>query len=133
MKRLVFLLLLISGAAAHADDESYVVTPPASCFDHPEKWSYDRAKEPLQAVGDRFMTDLHECAPTLASAIDEHTSYALQDKQARIFARHSQYVMLAYGIAWGILALAALAMLMRQQKLSRQILDLKMQLKKDAP
>jgi hypothetical protein len=133
MKRVVLaclLVLLVAPAAARAAAaEEDVIETPKECFAHPEVWSHDRTKEPLQALGDRFMDHLHACAPTLAAAIDEHTIYELQDKQAKIFARHSQYVMIAYGVAWGILAAAALLMVFRQRRLAAQILDLQAQLR----
>jgi hypothetical protein len=120
----LFAAAALGPARARAEGEP-INTPAAACFANPERWSFQRGKDALVEVGDRFLADLKACGATrLADAIEESERYRLQANEAAVFARHSRYVMLAYGVAWGLLALSALALFFRQRRVSSQLAEI---------
>ncbi len=112
----------LADAPASAPTETSV--PPAKCFATPEKWAYDREHESLAQPGERFLADLRECDPTLAANITEAIRYQIQSAEAETFARHSMFVMAAYGVAWAFLAAAGLFLYLRQKRLDASIDEL---------
>ena len=127
MRALFLLAILGLSSAAWAAD---VDTPPASCFAHPDHWTYDRTKgEPLAAPGERFLDDMRACDATFAAAVVEATRYKIQNEETEKFIRQKSFVIAAYAIAWGVLALAALALWLRQRRLTREIAELESRLK----
>lgn len=126
MRTLVFLTVLGLSSAAFAAD---VDTPPPSCFAHPEHWTFDRTKEALAAPGERFLADMQACDATFAAAIVETIRYKIQNEETEKFIRQRSFVIAAYAIAWGVLAVAAFALWMRQRRLTREIAELESRLK----
>lgn len=128
MRTLVFFAVLGLSSAAFAAD---VDTPPASCFAaaHLDRWTYDRTKEALAAPGERFLEDMQACDATFAAAIVEAIRYKIQNEETEKFIRQRSFVIAAYAIAWGALALAAFALWMRQRRLTREIAELESRLK----
>jgi hypothetical protein len=114
MRALVIVLAVgLLGGAAHAADPK--------CFANPERWSYDRSKEALQQAGERFIADMEACDPTFASTILEVARYQLHDDELKKFNHQSGFVLWAYGIAWGLLAVSGLLLWLRQQRLTAEI------------
>ena len=107
------VLVLLLGGVAHAAD--------AKCFANPERWSYNREKESLQQAGERFIADLQACDPTFAASILEVARYQLHDEELKKFTHQSGFVVWAYGIAWGLLAVSGLMLLLRQRRLAAEI------------
>lgn len=128
MRTLLFAFVALLGlsSAAWAAD---VDTPPPSCFAHPERWTFDRTKEALAAPGERFLEDMRACDATFAAAIVEAIRYMIQNEETEKFIRQRSFVVAAYAIAWGALALAALALWLRQRRLTRDIAELESRLK----
>ena len=122
---LVVAVLGLSSAAWAAD----VDTPPASCFAHPDRWTYDRTKEALAAPGERFLEDMQACDATFAAAVVEAIRYKIQKEETEKFFHQNRFVVAAYAIAWGALAAAALALWLRQRRLTREIAELEARLK----
>jgi hypothetical protein len=120
---LVVAVLLAAGAAGAAE------APPATCFAHPERWAYDRGKETLAAPGERFFEDLRACDATFAAAVAEAVRYQIQADEAEKFVRSKDTVLLAYGIAWGVLAVSGLLLWLRQRRLLAEIASLEARLK----
>ncbi len=123
MKLRALVLLALLGGAAHAADPK--------CFANPERWSYDRDKETLQQAGERFLADMKACDPTFASTIMEVARYQLHDDELRKFTHQSGFVLWAYGIAWGLLAVSALLLFLRQQRLKGEIAELEARLREE--
>jgi heme exporter protein CcmD len=128
---LVFVGLAAGGSAIAVADE--VDTPPASCFAHPERWTYDRAKESLTAPGQRFLDDMKACDATFGAAVIEAVRYAIQKDEHDKFMRQSSFVIVAYAIVWAVVAGAALTMYLRQRRLIRELADLEARLKAAGP
>ena len=103
--------------------------PPAACFAHPENWSYDRAKMTLAAPGEKFFADLQKCDPTFAASVVEAIRYQIQKDETDKFMHQKQFLLAAYGICWAIVALAAVALWLRQRRLARELADLEARLK----
>ena len=122
MRALVLVLLL--GGVAHAADPK--------CFANPERWSYDRTKESLQQAGERFIADMQACDPTFTSALLEVVRYQLHDDELKKFTHQSGFVLWAYGIAWGLLAVSGVLLWFRQQRLIREIEALEARLREEA-
>jgi hypothetical protein len=122
---LVVLLLVLPGIARAAD----VNVPPASCFAQPERWSYDRDKQSIATVGEQFIADMQKCDPTFAAAVTEGVRYQIQKEETEKFLRQKDFVLAAYGIIWGILAVAGLALWLRQRRLVRELIELEARLK----
>jgi len=120
----LFLVTAATWAAAGAARAEAPSVPPASCFAHPERWSYDRAHETLAAPGERFLADLSACDPTFSAAVIEAVRYQIQSDEAQKFARARGYVMAAYGIAWALLAVSAVALWLRQRRLGAELATL---------
>jgi heme exporter protein CcmD len=116
-------------AAAGVAVADEVNTPPASCFAHPDRWTYDRAKEPLAAPGQRFLDDMKACDATFGAAVIEAVRYAIQKDEHDKFMRQSTYVIAAYAIIWAVVAGAALTLYLRQRRLLRELADLEARLK----
>ena len=94
------------------------------------KYVVDRGKVDLAVPGEQFYNDLKGCNPTLAASITEYIRYTIHDQEAQAFARNTVYVRLAYGVAWSIVALAAVLIYLRQRKLEQTIGDLEDRLRK---
>src|SRR6266702_2713806 len=122
MRALVLVLLL--GGVAHAADPK--------CFANPERWNYQRDKETLQQAGERFLADMKACDPTFASTIMEVARYQLHDDELKKFTHQSGFVLWAYGIAWGVLAVSGLLLWLRQQRLTGEIEALEARLRAEA-
>jgi tRNA(Ile2) C34 agmatinyltransferase TiaS len=126
MRTLLFVAVLGLSSVAWAAD---VDTPPASCFAHPDRWTYERAKEPIAGPGERFLDDMRACDPTFAAAVVEAIRYKIQTEETEKFIHQRGFVIAAYAIAWGVLAAAALALWLRQRRLTREIAELESRLK----
>jgi hypothetical protein len=119
MKRMLVFVFLVAGAA-RAD----VVVPNAACFANSQRWSLDRSKETVAQPGQRFLADLRACDATLAASIEEAVRYDIQQKEAQSFRRNQGFVLAAYGAAWGLVALAGLAVWLRWRKLKQLLAEL---------
>jgi len=126
MRALLLVALLGFSSAALAAD---VDTPPANCFAHPERWTYDRTKEPLAGPGERFLADMQQCDATFAAAVVEAIRYKIQNEETEKFIHQRSFVIAAYAIAWAVLAAAAFALWLRQRRLTREIAELEARLK----
>jgi hypothetical protein len=122
MRALVLVLLL--GGVAHAADPK--------CFANPERWSFQRDKESLQQAGERFIADMQACDPSFAATVLEVARYQLHDEETKKFVHQRGFVLWAYGIAWGVLALSGLALFLRQRRLSAEIDALEARLRAEA-
>jgi hypothetical protein len=120
MRLVVILAALLIAPAAHADrclaslDES--------------RYAFERGKEDLAQPGERFLGDLRPCNPQLVAAVEEAVRYQIHDDEAKKFARNTGFVQLAYGVAWAVLAAAALGLYLRQRRLQATIEDLRRRL-----
>lgn len=122
----ICVLLLGFSAAARAAD---VDTPPATCFAHPERWTYDRTKQALAIPGETFLADMQQCDSTFAAAVVEAIRYRIQNEETEKFVHQSRFVIAAYAIAWGVLAAAALGIWLRQRRLTGEIAELEARIK----
>jgi hypothetical protein len=123
MRSLAFaLVLLLVPAPAEAAD----------CLKTLDEAKYvvDRAKVDLAVPGEQFYEDLKACNPTLAASITEYIRYTIHDQEAKAFTRNSNYVRLAYAIAWAIVALGAVLIYLRQRNLEQTIGELEDKLRK---
>jgi hypothetical protein len=125
MKRIILVLVCLAGAA-----RAQVSVPRAECFEHPERWKYDRASETLAQPGQRFLADVRACDTTFAASVEEAVRYAIQTKEAQSFARNQTAVLAAYGVAWGLVALAALGAWLRWRRVSRLLEELEAKVKR---
>ncbi len=119
--RLLLVLLVLTVAAPLAGAQQ---APQARCFADTSRWAYDRANETLAAPGERFLEDLSKCDPTFAASIVEATRYQIHDEETKKFVRANGFVMAAYGVAWGVLAISGLLLFLRQRKLNGEIATL---------
>jgi hypothetical protein len=120
------VFVLASATAAHAEEP---VVPPATCFAHPERWAFDRDHETSAAPGERFLEDMHTCAPTLWADVVEAVRYQIQSEEAEKFVRSRKIVTVAYGIAWAALAAVAFTLWLRQRRLAAEIGQLEARLR----
>jgi hypothetical protein len=129
MKRIAFVLLVLAGAA-----RAEVSTPKAECFAamgaNVARYAWDRAAETLAQPGERFMADLRACDSTLAANIEEAVRYSIQSKEMANFARNQTAVLAAYGVAWGLVALAALGAWLRWRRVTRLLDELEAKVKR---
>jgi hypothetical protein len=127
MRSLAFLVLslVLVGTSARAAEVS---APPASCFANAERWSYDREKETLAAPGERFLDDMQRCAPSFAAAVVEAVRYQIQKDETDKFVHQQGFVVGAYGVAWALLAVGALAVWLRQRRLAAELRALEQRL-----
>lgn len=123
---LIALSILAASTVAVAAE---VDTPPASCFAHPENWTYDRSKVSLAEPGKRFLDDMQACDATFAAAVTEAVRYQIQKEEHDKFMRQSLFVIVAYAIVWAVVAAAALTLWLRQRRLIRELGDLEARLK----
>jgi CcmD family protein len=114
MNRTLAVLFLLGIAA-----EARAVEP--RCFENVQRWSYDRGKETLAAPGERFLDDLRACDASFAASVTEAIRYRIHAEETEKLARASGYVMAAYGVAWALLALSAVALFLRQRRLAREL------------
>jgi hypothetical protein len=110
------IALLVLGAAGAAAAQT-----PARCFANPERWAYDRTRETLAAPGERFLEDMRTCDASFAASVIEAVRYQIHKEEAEKFTRASSFVMAAYGVAWALLAASAIAVWLRQRKLTAEI------------
>jgi heme exporter protein CcmD len=106
-----------------------VDTPPASCFAHPERWTYDRKNDALATPGKKFLDDMQACDATFAAAVTESVRYQIQQEEHDKFVKHSSFLIAAYGIVWAVVAGAALTIWLRQRRLIRDLAELEARLK----
>ncbi len=125
MKRIILMVFLVAGAA-----RAEVSTPKPECFANPERWSFDRTKETLAQPGQRFLADLRACDPTLAAGIEEAVRYEIQSKEAQSFAKNQIFVLAAYGVAWGLVALAAFGAWLRWRRVTGLLEELEAKVKR---
>ncbi len=125
MKRIILVLLCLAGAA-RAD----VSTPKPECFANMGRYAYDRSIETLAQPGQRFMADLRACDATFAANIEEAVRYDIQSKELASFAKNQTAVLAAYGVAWGLVALAALGAWLRWRRVSRLLDELEAKVKR---
>ena len=135
MRKLVIAVVAVTlglslAAVARAAD---VDTPPATCFAHPDKWTYDRTKETLAAPGQRFIDDMQACDPSFAAAVIEAVRYQIQKDETDKFFRQVNYVIAAYAICWALVAIAGLTVWLRQRRLIRDLAELEARLKAAGP
>lgn len=117
-----FLVVVCSGARSARAAEP-------NCFAEPSRWNYDRGKETLAKPGERFLDDMQKCDATFAAAVVEAVRYQIQDEEQTKFVRQSRYVIAAYGVAWGLLALSGLFLFLRQRRLGSELAALEAKLR----
>jgi hypothetical protein len=110
MRALLCIAVLLGSAAAQA-----------KCFTNTERWTYDRGKETLAAAGERFFADMQACDPGFAASVTEAVRYQIHKEEVEKYTRSKSYVFAAYGVAWALLAFSAVAVWLRQRKLTAEI------------
>ena len=119
--RLAILFVLLLAPSAYA-------APCLSTLDE-ARYNYERGKEDIAVVGKRFDEDLRKCNRELAAGYTEYIRYQIHEQEAKSFATHGDSVKLAYGVAWALVVLGAVAMYLRQRKLEAAIGDLEAKLR----
>jgi hypothetical protein len=119
--RFLVLIVLLVASSAHA-------APCLSTLDE-SRYTFDRGKEDIAASGKRFDEDLRKCNRELAAGYTEYIRYQIHDQEAKSFAAHGGSVKLAYGVAWALVVLGAVAMYLRQRKLEAAIGELEAKLR----
>jgi hypothetical protein len=128
---LFVLCVLLAPALAAAQDAPPTGAPPAfaRCFEDPDRWTYHRGQETIAKAGERFFEDMRKCDPSFAAAVAEAVRFQVHQEETNKFVRSSKYVMAAYGVAWAVLALAGLALWLRQRRLNDEIASLEAKLR----
>ena len=124
MRLALVAVLILSAGVAHAADPK--------CFEHPERWTFQRDKESLQQAGERFLDDMGACDPTLTASVLEVARYRLHDEELKKFTHQSGFVLWAYGVAWSLLAVSGLLLYLRQRRLTGEIAALEARLRAEA-
>jgi hypothetical protein len=118
-----FVLVLATAGVARADcfaDLAQRKTPEG-----------DLTNSELTDYGVKFMDDLRRCDEKLAIGVDLVGEHGASERQARIFTEQKRYVLVAYAIAWGFLAIACAAVFLRQQKLRTRLAELEGRLRRE--
>lgn len=123
MTRTILVLSVLLGLAGSAG----AVDP--KCFQNLERWSYNREKETLAAPGERFLEDLRACDSSFAASVVEAIRYQIHAEESQKLTRSSRFVMAAYGVAWGLLALSGVALYLRQRRLQAELAALESKLR----
>lgn len=127
---LLVLCIVLAPAVAAAQDTPAAPAPPLSrCFTDPDRWAYQRGQETIAKAGERFFEDMRKCDPSFAAAVAEAVRFQIHQEETEKFVRSSKFVMAAYGVAWAVLALAGLALWLRQRKLNDEIASLEAKLR----
>lgn len=125
---LLILCVVLAPAVAAAQDAA--PAPAAgNCFANPERWAFQRGNETIAKAGERFFDDMRKCDPTFAAAVAEAVRFQIHQEETEKFVRSSKYVMAAYGVAWALLAVAGLALWLRQRRLNDEIASLEAKLR----
>lgn len=106
--------------------------PRTICFRKLADHTWERGAEAKVAAGLAFMEDLRKCDELLAAGVQSSMEYSVHQREAKIFANQSRFVITAYGVIWAVLLLFCVFMFLRQRKLLAQIGELEARLKADA-